>query len=102
MRFVGVDVAQALAEGEVRGGQVVLLDEGLLVGGGHVVEGFEMEGRVVHVRELVRGVVERALAFGGAGVVGGGTGDGVGWAVGGVGEGVGFFSGATLFGAHYV
>ncbi len=40
VRFVGIDVVEAFAEGESRGGEVVLLVEGFGGEGGDVVEGF--------------------------------------------------------------
>ncbi len=115
--FVGVDGAEAVGEGEGGGGEGVgvgvFLVWGGCGGGGNVVEGFEAEGGVVHLGELVGGVVEGAAAFVGVGVgfgrvgvgVGGGcgAGGGVGGAVGCVGEGVGFFSrSSALLGAYHL
>lgn len=106
VRFVGVDGAEAVGEGEGGGGEGVGVGVFLVGcgggGGGDVVEGFEAEGGVVHLGELVRGVVEGAAAFVGVGV-GCGAGDGVRGAVGCVGEGVGFFSrSSALLGAYHL
>ena len=55
--FVGVDVVEAFAKGERRGGEIVLLEKFRRVGAGDVVEGFGVEGLVVHMCELVRCVI---------------------------------------------
>lgn len=52
--------------------------------------------------ELVRSVIERALALVVAVIMGCGAGNGVGGAVGCAGESMGFFSRSTLYGAYHV